>query len=120
MPKWLSGVDTLAPGKALGLGVLLSAANPKNLILVLGAATGVAQLGVATRDAVIGLIVFVMVGSLTVAGPVGYYLVGGERAKATLDELKSWLAVHNAAVMTVLLLVFGVVLISNGLAPLTD
>lgn len=120
MPKWLSGVDTLAPGKALGLGVLLSAANPKNLILVIGAATGVAQLGVATRDAVIGLIVFVMVGSLTVAGPVGYYLVGGERAKATLDELKSWLAVHNAAVMTVLLLVFGVVLISNGLAPLTD
>lgn len=34
--------------------------------------------------------------------------------------VKGWLAEHNAAVMTVLLLVFGVVLIAKGLAPLTD
>ena len=38
MPKWLAGVDGLSPVKAAGLGVLLSAVNPKNLLLVIAAA----------------------------------------------------------------------------------
>ncbi len=120
MPKWMDGMDAIAPGKALGLGIVLSAANPKNLILVIGAATGLAQLGPSTGDAVVALVVFVVIGSLSVAGPVAYYFVGGEKATRSLDELKGWLAANNAAVMAVLFLVFGAVLVSNGLAPLTD
>ena len=120
LPKWMAGMDAIAPGKALGLGVVLSAANPKNLILVIGAATGLAQLGLSTGDAVVALIVFVVIGSLSVVGPVAYYFAGGENATRTLDELKGWLATNNAAVMAVLFLVFGAVLVSNGLAPLTD
>jgi hypothetical protein len=34
------------------------------------------------------LIVFVVLGSLTIAGSVVYYLLGGDKAKAELDELK--------------------------------
>jgi hypothetical protein len=119
MPQWMAGIDALAPGKALGLGLLLAGVNPKNLILTLGAAAGLAQLGLSTSDAVVALIVFVVVASLTIAGPVVYYLLGGEKAKTELDALKGWLTVHNAAVMTVLFLVFGVDLIAKGLAPLT-
>jgi len=120
MPKWMSGVDALTPGKAFGLGLLLAGVNPKNLILTFGAATGLAQLGLSTTDAVVSLIVFVVVGSLTIAGPVLYYLLGGEKAKAELDQLKGWLSVHNAAVMAVVLLVLGVDLIAKGLPPLTS
>jgi hypothetical protein len=120
LPKWMAGIDTLAAGKALGLGALLAAANPKNLVLVVGAAAGLAQLGVSTGDAFMALVVFVVIASLSVGGPVVYYFVGGERARSALDELKGWLAVNNATVMTVLFLVFGVLLIANGLAPLTD
>ena len=47
---------------------------------------GLAQLGLSTTDSVVSLIVFVVVGSLTIAGPVVYYLVGGDRAKAELDS----------------------------------
>ena len=46
-------------------------------------------------------------------------MVGGEGAKARLDEMKGWLAVHNNAVMAVLFLVFGAKLIADGLQPLT-
>ena len=120
MPRWMASIDTLTPPKALGLGVLLSSVNPKNLILAIAAATGVAQLGISTSDAVVSLIVFVVIASVTIAGPVVYYLVGGEHAQAGLDELKGWLGVHNQAVMAVLFLVFGVVLISKGLPPLTS
>jgi threonine/homoserine/homoserine lactone efflux protein len=119
MPKWMAGIDALTPGKAFGLGLLLDGVNPKNLILTLGAATGLAQLGLSTADAVVSLIVFVVVGSLTIAGPVVYYLLGGEKAKTELNALKGWLALHNGAVMTVLFLVLGVDLIAKGLAPLT-
>jgi hypothetical protein len=119
LPKWMAGIDAVQPGRALGLGLLLSAVNPKNLILIVGAAAGLAQLGVATGDAVVGLAVFVVVGSLSVAGPVVYYFVGGAGAEASLGELKEWLSLHSTAVMTMLFLVFGAVLIANGIPPLT-
>jgi Sap, sulfolipid-1-addressing protein len=100
--------------QALGLGLLLAGVNPKNLMLAAAAGAGLAQLGLATGDAVGSLIVFVIVGSLTIAGPVVYYLLGGDHAKARLDEMKNWLALHNDAVMAVLFLVFGVDLIAKG------
>ena len=87
--------------------------------MTLGAATGLAQLGLSTTDAVVSLIVFVVVGSLTITGPVVYYLLGGDHAKVQLESMKGWLGVHNGAVMTLLFLVLGVDLIAKGLAPLT-
>ncbi len=48
-----------------------------------------------------------------------YFLFGGEQARAQLDEMKSWMALHNNAVMAVLLLVLGANLIADGLPPLT-
>ena len=119
MPKWMAGIDALKPGKALGLGVLLAGVNPKNLMLAAAAGAGLAGLGLSTGDAVGSLVVFVVVGSLTIAGPVVYYLIGGAGAKARLDEMKNWLAMHNDAVMAVLFLVFGINLIAKGLPPLT-
>lgn len=119
MPKWMTRVDALTPPQSLGLGVLLGAVNPKNLALSIGAAAGVAQLDLSTPDAVVSLVVFVAVGSLSVAGPVIYHRLGGEKATTKLNELEGWLGQHNDAVMAVLFLVFGVALIAKGLAPLT-
>jgi hypothetical protein len=120
MPKWMAGVNTFTPGKAFGLGVLLAGVNPKNLLLSVAAATGLAQLGLSNGDAAGSIVVFVIVGSITIAVPVVYYLLGGEHAKTELDAIKGWLAVHNGAVMAVLFLVFGVDLIAKGLPPLTS
>ena len=119
MPKWMAGIDTLKPVKALGLGLLLAGVNPKNLMLAAAAGAGLAALGLSTGNAVGSLIVFVVIASLTIAGPVVYYLLGGDHAKAQLDEMKNWLAFHNNAVMAVLFLVFGAKLIADGLPPLT-
>lgn len=66
----------------------------------------------------VSLVVFVGVASITIAVPVVYDLIGGESAAATLDRLKDWLRFHNTAVMAVLLLVFGVDLIAQGLPGL--
>ena len=119
MPKWMAGIDALKPAKALGLGLLLAGVNPKNLMLAAAAGAALAALGLSTANAVGSLIVFVVVASLTIAGPVVYFLLGGDDAKARLDEMKNWLALHNDAVMAVLFLVFGAKLIADGLPPLT-
>src|SRR5580704_16675877 len=119
MPKWMGRIDSLSPLEAAGLGVVLAAANPKNLILTLGSAAGLAQLGLSTNDAIVATAVFVLLGSVSIAGPVLYALAGGARARASLDSAKEWLGAHNAAVMAALFLVFGVDLIAKGLPPLT-
>lgn len=119
MPAWMARVDSFTPLEAAGLGALLAAVNPKNLILTMGSAAGLAQLGLTTSDAIVAIAVFVLLGSVSIAGPVFYALLGGASARASLDAAKTWLGAHNAAVMAALFLVFGVDLIAKGLPPLT-
>jgi hypothetical protein len=114
-PKWMASIDSLTPVKAGGLGALLSGLNPKNLALSLAAGASLAQSGAAGGDAVAGLVAFIVVASLSIAVPVVSYLLGGQRAAAVLDAWRGWLSTHNDAVMAVLFLVFGVVLIGQGL-----
>jgi len=102
MPKWMDRVD-----------------SPKNLILTMASAAGLAQLGLSTSDAIVATVVFVILGSLSIAAPVLYALVGGAKARASLESAKAWLGAHDAAVMAALFLVFGVDLIAKGLPPLT-
>src|SRR4051794_40469278 len=61
MPKWMDGIASFTPGKALGLGALLAGANPKNLLLAAGAGSALAEAGVTGSDAVVSVIAFVVV-----------------------------------------------------------
>ncbi len=118
-PKWMAGIDSLSPVKALTLALLLAGVNPKNLLLAAGAGAAVAGLALPTTEAAVSLVVFVMLASLSIAGPVIYHLVGGDAARTRLDAVKGWLGVHNDAVMTVLFLVLGVNLVAKGIPPLS-
>ena len=116
MPKWMQAIDTFTPGKALGAGVLLSGINPKNLALTVAAATAIAQTEIPGGEQTVALAVFVLLGSLTILAPVAIYFGMGARATEILDGLKNWMAAHNAAIMTVLLLVLGAKLIGDAIA----
>jgi hypothetical protein len=118
MPKWMAGIDAFSPVKSFTLALLLAGVNPKNLLLSAGAGAALAQVGPTTSEAVVSLIVYIVLASITIAGPVVYYFLGGDHARAALDSTKEWLAAHNAAVMTVLFLFFGVKLIADGLPVL--
>jgi Sap, sulfolipid-1-addressing protein len=89
------------------------------LSFAIAAGASLAQAGVWGGQAAVGLIVFVVVASLTIAVPVVFCLTGGERATHVLDGWRAWLSEHNTAVMAVLFLVFGAVLFSQGLRGLT-
>ncbi len=118
LPKWMSALDTVGAGKALGMGVLLSDVNPKNLLITVGAAAGIAQTGIAAGEQAVALAVFVVIASLGVGAPVGIYFVMGDRAGRLLDAMKGWMGAHNAAIMAVLMLVIGAKLIGDGISGL--
>jgi hypothetical protein len=118
MPRWMAGLDRLKPGGALGLGALLSGVNPKNAGLTIAAAATIAGAGLAGGEQAVTLAVFVVIGSAGVLAPLIVYLVAGERAARTLDAWKTWSGDHNAAIMSVLFLVFGFKLVGDGIAVL--
>ena len=47
------------------------------------------------------------------------YFALGARAERVLDDLKSWMAAHNAAIMAVLCLVIGAKLIGDAITGLS-
>jgi hypothetical protein len=112
-------IDTFAPGKAFAMGILFSGVNPKNLILTLAAASAIAQTGIDAREQAVALAVFVVIGTLGPGLPVAMYFALGARARHVLDELKAWMAGHNAAIMAVLCLVIGAKLIGDGISGLS-
>jgi hypothetical protein len=119
MPKWMQAIDEFTAGKSLAAGVALSALNPKNLALTIAAAAAIAQTGISTGEEIGALAVFVALGSVSILAPVAIYFFMSAQAETILGGLKSWMAAHNAAIMTVLLLVLGAKLIGDGIAGLS-
>ena len=118
LPKWMAAIDEVTPAKACGLGFVLSAVNPKNLLMCIAAGTAVAGGGLSTTQGVVTVLLFTVLAASTVALPVSAYAIGRDRMVGTLESLRSWLTLHSAAVMATLLLVIGVVLLGKGLGGL--
>ena len=118
MPGWMAKIDTLGPLGAIGLGILLSALNPKSLLLIAGGAVTIVQADLSSTDTAIVVGVFTLIAASTVAIPALGYLFFGDKIQPALNEAKAWLSMHNAAVMSVLLLVIGVTLFGKGLGAL--
>jgi hypothetical protein len=118
MPKWMKALDRFTPGRSLALGTFMSGVNPKNLILNATAAMIIAQAGLSGAQQAVVLIVLIVVGSIAVAAPVVVYFAMGKRAAHVLGEWKAWLEANNATVTFVVFLVFGFVLIGQGIGGL--
>ncbi|HSS68824.1 MAG TPA: GAP family protein [Nocardioidaceae bacterium] len=115
LPAWMKAIDTLTPVKAIGLGFLLAALNPKNLTLCIAAGVEIGGGGLSNSDVVIAVAVFVVLAASSVAVPVIAYAIARDRMASPLDELRTWLTANNAVVMAVLLAVIGVVMIGKGI-----
>lgn len=119
LPAWMKTVDTFTPLKAAGMAVLLSAVNPKNLLLILGAAAAIAQTGASSGDQAVALAVFVLVSTVGPGIPVGIYFLMRERAAAILWGLRGWMARENGTIMAVLCLIIGAKLIGDAISGLS-
>lgn len=108
VPGWMRGIETASPAGAFRLGLLLSLANPKVLLLALSAgATGVdAGLSVGSGLALAALL-FAMAASATVATPLIAHLLAGERVLRPLSAARDWLVANNSLVVGAVLALIG-------------
>lgn len=114
-PGWMEKIETMAPGGAFVLGLATSALNVKNIVLAVAAGATISSLAVSGSASVGALIVFIAVAVSPVLIPVIAYMVAGERLDATLVSARAWLLRNNAIVMAIVLLIFGVSLLGDGL-----
>jgi Sap, sulfolipid-1-addressing protein len=61
---------------------------------------------------------FMLVATIGVGAPVVIGFVMGDRSRALLDDIKTWMASNNAVIMAVLLLILGVKLLGDGVSAL--
>jgi hypothetical protein len=118
LPRWTARIEQLSALQALELAVGLAVVNPKNLALAATVILSLMEAGVSSRQARLGLLTFVGLGSLTIAAPVAYRILAGKAADRHLQEWKEWLVANNTTVLFVLLLLMGMLIIGKGVGSL--
>ena len=115
MPKWMQAIDTISFPMAFGLGFLLAAVNPKNLLMAAGAGTEIGGAGLSGGNIAVVILIFTLIAGSTVLIPVIGFLVAADRVREPLDALRGFLSKENAVIMAVLLLVIGTSVIGKGI-----
>ena len=113
IPSWMERIEGFNGMTALGMGLLLSALNPKNLLLTVAGTATISSVGMKTSQEYIALAVFVAIASITILVPVFVYLILGERGERTMTSAKDWLVQNNETVMSILLLLISAALIGD-------
>ena len=118
LPGWMGAIEGSSPAGAARLAFLLSVANPKELLLGVGAGITIGSAGLPLVETLAVAAAYTVIACLSVIMPVAVYLVSGDSIRQRLDEVRTFLVRHNTAIMSVLLLVIGAALIGGGLAKL--
>jgi threonine/homoserine/homoserine lactone efflux protein len=119
LPGWMRTIDRFTPSRSAAMGAGLSALNPKNLVLVVGAAAAIAQTGASTASQAVALIVFIAIATLGVGAPVAIDHLMGDRASRILGELRDWMSRENATIIAIICVLIGAKLIGDGISGLT-
>lgn len=117
-PEWLEGLLQAGPREAFRFGVLMSAANPKELVMALAAGLAIGTSGAGVSASAAALVAFIVVGAASVAGPLVVFLVGGDATLKALTEARDWLQRNNNVVAAVVLGLLSVWLIVGGILKL--
>ncbi|MET7441167.1 GAP family protein [Streptomyces sp. NPDC004082] len=117
-PGWMKAIDTFTPGKSAGLAAALAVANPKNLVLAVGGAVSIAASTASTGGKTAAALLMVLIASLCTLLPLGVYLLGGQKSAKVLGEWKAWMAAHNTAIMTTVLIILGAKYIGDAISGL--
>ncbi|MCA9832398.1 MAG: GAP family protein [Thermomicrobiales bacterium] len=116
VPGFLSSLAETTPGKAVVVGVVASAINPKHVILILPIGTLIAQNGLSSAQALVSIGLFVVLASITVAGTAIAYVVSPDRVGKIVDIGYRWMVRNMAVVSAAVLILIGVNILGKGIA----
>ena len=114
-PAWLQGIQDATPWRALGLGLMLSLANPKVLLLAIAGGLAIGAAGDGWLHGLSRVLAFTLLASTSVAAPWLAFLVAPDRAMPVLDRLRAWLQAHANAIMAVVFVALGLLLLGESI-----
>jgi hypothetical protein len=110
VPAIFDKIDGMGPFAVVVLSLGVTVANPKNIVLLLGAGAMAGAQGLSTGELALTLAIFTLIATAPFIIMVGYLQFGGDAAVARLEVVKAWLLRHNHVIMAVVLLVVALVL----------
>ena len=114
-PPWVAAIDSFTTARSVGLGVVLSGANPKVVALSLGAALSLAQANASAAVTAETVGLYCAIGAAGVLVPLSLYLAMPTRASSLLAGLRALLARHETAILMVVGLVIAATFLVDGL-----
>lgn len=116
-PKWMAITEKPSVGALFGIGVLLSVVQIRFLLLMIAGVTMMMAAELSSIQTIVLLLILslCMVWSLLI--PIVIYVLAGERATEVLAAMNQWLT-RNQRWINFVVLLFGVVLLANGLMEL--
>ncbi|MEV6140617.1 GAP family protein [Nocardia sp. NPDC051990] len=118
VPGWMKAIDELGTSRAVGLGLLLSVLNPKNLLLFITAGVAIGTAGLTAGGNTATIIAFVLLSAASVVLPVGGYAVAANQLGGPLARLKNWLQANNRTVVAGVFTVMGALALAKGVGGL--
>jgi hypothetical protein len=106
-PRWMRKLDAASMFTIFGIATLLVLVNPKNLALVVSAATDYAHADLSTAQLGVVVTVFATLGSLLAFVPIALELAAPETSTKVLDEMRPWLIANNGLILAVILVITG-------------
>ncbi|MFD0684364.1 GAP family protein [Actinomadura fibrosa] len=117
LPGWTRDIDGVPPARAATLGLMSSAASPKNLILCVATAITISEGELSIGGQIVSVIVFTVIAACSVAAPVIAHLADA-RTHTPLRAVRAWLEANSAPVTFAALLLLGALLLGRGLSGL--
>jgi threonine/homoserine/homoserine lactone efflux protein len=117
-PKWMKRIDSASLFAVFGIGIVLLLVNPKNLTLVLSAATDYAHAALGTVQLSIVVTTFAVLGSLLVFVTIVLELVAPKTSTKILGKMRPWLITHNGLILAVILVIMGMHLLGKAISAM--
>ncbi len=117
-PGWMRSLTGFSASKAFLTAALFAGLNPKTLALNVAGMLTIAEADLALAAQLVAVAAFVVLASITVAGPLAYQLVAPKSAGVVLGSFEGWLVDNSSIIGAAVLLVLGLVIVSGAVETL--
>lgn len=118
LPRWMASAGSYSPRQSAVMGLALSGANPKNLAITAAAGVSIGAAELAVSAEIWAMAAFLVLASLTVLIPVAGYVIAPRKMAVPLRAIMEWLQANHSVLTGLLLVVFGFILVGNGIGSI--
>jgi hypothetical protein len=118
LPAWMTSIGSSPPLRSARFAILISVIIPNDLLLGVGAGLTIGSAGLPMPTTAAIAVVFAIVASLSVMGPVIAFVSSPNRTRTGLMSVRDLFVKHNTAILAAVLLLFGANQIGAGIAAL--